>query len=559
MAELVKVKGTTRAGGDTGPTSVVSTALDGAYLLFTQDDFNYAPSNYRVYMARWLFLDGGRYIMKAWAEDEADIIINEEKRYHVGYGREYKFEINLEHGGSLFQMCIASHVEGSPAFVAFAIYKDGSPTPEYRTNPDGWQAMMEGYPDVGDNPYDNNAMYPVWPLEPTWGDPITETIEWLTNVLISESGAEQRRKLRTYPRRSFTASFVEWKLGQRMLDAAATALNGGDIIVPIYWDKQALHTEAMEGTNVIHGDFSGRWEFAPGRVAVLKNQQNMIDNEAVLIKAVTDNAIITAKDLKRSWPVGTLLYPAAPARINNIDSIERPVNDAALTKITFEITEPFKVEKKLNYMEVNDKNNKMVLYGLKHNWGESVTIDLSRDVVIHDNAVGRTMTTDVGKNSISMQRTSLFIQGIDGHRAFLEMLFAAEGQMMTFHLVTQQEDIRPVKDIVHEEGYIACEPIGYTAFGTVSQQIRTWLVIQKTDGTRLYAKAISTRIAGNVEYIVLEHSVGTIPLQDILMICWCPISRLGSDSVDIEHKTDIEGLSTSVLVFKSFYDRRRLS
>lgn len=47
-----------------------------------------------------------------------------------------------------------------------------------------------------------------WAWPPNWADGVEERLEWLTDVLTSRSGMEQRRALRVAPRRSFEASFV---------------------------------------------------------------------------------------------------------------------------------------------------------------------------------------------------------------------------------------------------------------------------------------------------------------------------------------------------------------
>ncbi len=46
-----------------------------------------------------------------------------------------------------------------------------------------------------------------WPFAPDWSDGVQESLEWLTELLTSTSGVEQRRSLRLSPRRSFEAEF----------------------------------------------------------------------------------------------------------------------------------------------------------------------------------------------------------------------------------------------------------------------------------------------------------------------------------------------------------------
>ncbi|RUF67839.1 hypothetical protein IPC1105_33025, partial [Pseudomonas aeruginosa] len=46
-----------------------------------------------------------------------------------------------------------------------------------------------------------------WSFAPDWADGVQESLEWLTELLTSTSGLEQRRSLRLSPRRSFEAEF----------------------------------------------------------------------------------------------------------------------------------------------------------------------------------------------------------------------------------------------------------------------------------------------------------------------------------------------------------------
>ncbi|AGF89702.1 hypothetical protein SP099_00290, partial [Salmonella phage FSL SP-099] len=65
---------------------------------------------------------------------------------------------------------------------------------------------------------DVRLTYPVFLPLPNWKDGVTERIEWQTDVMISESGAEQRRPIRLHPRRSFEATFLRWEEKRTLLD-----------------------------------------------------------------------------------------------------------------------------------------------------------------------------------------------------------------------------------------------------------------------------------------------------------------------------------------------------
>jgi hypothetical protein len=52
-----------------------------------------------------------------------------------------------------------------------------------------------------------DADLPVWSIKPNWVNGIREKLSWLTDVLASSYGTEQRRALRLSPRREFEMTF----------------------------------------------------------------------------------------------------------------------------------------------------------------------------------------------------------------------------------------------------------------------------------------------------------------------------------------------------------------
>lgn len=553
MANKVDIKGTTA-------TVNGSTSLGGAQLLYAQPTFGSAPSPYSWYMSKWVYLRGGTYRIKIVADDKATLSINGGDPITAVTGNVTTVSVTLPVGASRFDINVVNSVANSTAYIGFAMFRGAESKPEYVTSPTGWLGDLEEMPDPGDKPgLTININLPVFPLEPNWSDDVVETFEFFTDVLSSESGAEQRRKVRMFPRRAMSAKFTEWARTGRMADIAIAGLGQQDILVPLWFDKQALTNGIKEGDYDIPGDFTDRLDFTPGRVMLLKSNDDYLDSEVIIIKEVYDDKIVSARAVKKDWGRGTIIYPLSRARINSVDTIDRQTSSTVETTITFELIDGLKINGEWNYAEANSSTGQYVLTGIRNNWREATTVDMSRNIVTNDNDVSLTKNVDVGGNTVAVQRMALMAVGRAEYCKLVRLIYALSGQFSLFQFPTRTLDIELARDIAHHEGFLACTPTGYTEFGGAEQHIRQWIMIALHDGTNIFGRVISVKRDDKLEYLVLDQAVGNISLKRISMVCWCPISRLGSDSVEIQHHTDINGVSETVLAINSFYNRRKLS
>lgn len=552
MANPVEIKGATA-------TVNGSASLGGAQLLYAQPTFGSAPSPYEWNMSKWIYLRGGTYRIRLVADDKAVVSINGGDPITVVTGVVTTISAALPAGASKFEINVTNSTANSPCFIGFAMFNGSDANPEYVTSPTGWVGDLEEMPSPGDRPEVTvNINLPVFPIEHNWSDPITETFEFLTDVMVSESSAEQRRKIRMFPRRIMTAKFAEWDLDGRTLDIALAGLGQSTILVPLWFDKQGLHEAIKEGDYDIPGDFTERLDFSAGRLMLLKNPNNYLDSEVIIIKEVYDDKVVSSRAIKKDWPVGTIIYPLSRGRINQLDSISRQTSKTIEASVQFELLDPLKISGKWNYTDANASTGLHVLTGLQNNWRDATTIEMSRNVVIQDNAVSPPVVVDVGGNALTTQRLSLMTTGRAEYKALVQLIYAMSGQFSLFQFPTRMNDIELARDIAHHEGYLVCLPTGYTEFSGDKQDVRKWVIISLKSGRNIYAKVISVKRDDKLEYLVLEQAVGDIMRKDILMVCWCPISRLGSDSVEIQHQTDTNGVCETVLAINSFYNRRKV-
>ncbi|MCL6228962.1 hypothetical protein M4368_31510, partial [Pseudomonas aeruginosa PA103] len=110
-----------------------------------------------------------------------------------------------------------------------------------------------------------------WPFAPDWADGVQESLEWLTELLTSTSGVEQRRSLRLSPRRSFEAEFYAEGRERVLLDLSLAGWGGRIWALPVWPDIQLLASVTAAGALTVECDT--RWrDFRAGGLALLRGE-----------------------------------------------------------------------------------------------------------------------------------------------------------------------------------------------------------------------------------------------------------------------------------------------
>jgi hypothetical protein len=96
-----------------------------------------------------------------------------------------------------------------------------------------------------------DADLPVWTIKPNWANGIRETLSWLTDVLASTYGPEQRRALRLSPRREFEMTFNPIDAVRSYFDLWLHRMGSFEFMVPLFHDA-GRHDGGHRGRR--HGD-----------------------------------------------------------------------------------------------------------------------------------------------------------------------------------------------------------------------------------------------------------------------------------------------------------------
>jgi hypothetical protein len=155
---------------------------------------------------------------------------------------------------------------------------------------------------------------PVFSLPPDWSEPVRERLAWLTDVMRSYNGREQRTALRSVPR--VAVSYRGVALGGREAAILSSLLYGGRTqaryIVPLWHCARKLAATAAPGDQSVSVDTLGS-RFAPGGYCVI--WRGVAESEFHLVGAVDDGGLeLAGTYMQGAWAADgdTLVIPAMP-------------------------------------------------------------------------------------------------------------------------------------------------------------------------------------------------------------------------------------------------------
>lgn len=555
------VKGT-RDANDT--VKSMSQTMNNAWMLYVQDRFDGAAGNTLYRLSAWVYFEGGSYTVQMGGDDAVEMFVDSSKIGIGGIPNVSTYEyVAIEQGWHRVDASYANVPANTPGYVGWAFYRNGSVVAESISQPEGVFGNDSEWPDIGPKPAGNGGnvlSLPVFLPEPNWGDGITETWAWLTTVQTSETGAEQRRKIRRYPRRYVEAQFRGLKNKRRAIDMAIVGLGRDQCLAPLWFDSQFLKWNLTENETRIDGDFKYR-NYYPGCVAILRNldRDKIFDYELVQVLEVHDDHIILTAGLKKDWS-NFRLFPCRVSVIDDAVQAQNYTNAAADFQVRFRV-----VSAEMYFQpswsfdgDVWPRNGRdnLPIINKRPNWREDVTHAFDRIVYWTDNETGVPFVMDAGNQETQDWSLSWLLKGKQQKYTFLQLLFAMAGQTQPFYAPNWTEDFTLVEDINPADGYIAVEQTGYAYYADLIQEIRRNLYIEKRDGTVITGRIVSARAEGGVEYFYLDQTIGAIAKRDIRVICFMPYCRLGSDSVEITHHAELSGPAECVLALHGFVERR---
>lgn len=378
-----------------------------------------------------------------------------------------------------------------------------------------------------------------------WTNPVNESLQWLTDILQSQSGYEQRRSLRVAPRMTFDADILVYDRERQYFDLAMIGWSGKTFAIPVWPQQQWLKTAHAVGALIIYCDTTNR-NFRANRLALLRGQ-TAFENETVEIESVLADRLILKRPLQQNWPRGTCLSPALTAQLSDQPQLTKRTDRMMRTHVTLNVTEAVDHPEALptliyrNYPVLADAPNE----------SDDLTHSYERLLSQLDNKTGLRLQKDNAQAAFSIYQYAWMTSGRVAQANLRSLFYALRGSQKAIWLPTFSDDLTVKAVIVANGQTLDIQWCGYTRFAR-GQLGRQDIQIILKNGTVLYRRITSaTEVDSSTERLAVDQNFPTqINPNDIFRISFMSLCRLSNDTVVFEHINDSDGIAKCSATFR---------
>lgn len=396
---------------------------------------------------------------------------------------------------------------------------------------------------------------PVFSFRINRDEPLEEVVSFLTDVMRSREGNEQRRKLRLTPRRSYDVDLLLTGNERTYWDLFNHGLGPRDVLCPLYWETVRLGAALQEdyGDRIDFDTTFTEWEYQAGGAALIM-RDNALSYEVVEIAAVDAGGVDLVTPVSATWPRGSVIIPLRRGKVDSAGEL-RAISAAVAT-----VTVRLMLKEANPWSPAEDDSPEYLdlpVFTTEPNWVDNLSTDLNREIATWDSRTGL-MSEAFPLNRIMVgQEHRWFLNGREPLAGFRDLIYRHAGRQGAFWLPTFKADLRLAADVGAADTQLVIEKVGYDATNA-PRDGREHVAIKTPSG--LICRKIISSSPGDTpetEKLGLAGSLGlALPRGQARRISFLDTARFDSDEFTITHHGGIDGLHESSARFRTFRNTR---
>lgn len=375
---------------------------------------------------------------------------------------------------------------------------------------------------------------------PDWSEPVRERLNWLTDVLLTQAGVEQRIGLRAAPRRGLEYALAT--LDRHQTNRLETLLLGWQsrlFAVPVWTEVQTL-SSSLPAASLTIPCTTVDYEFVADGLALLWRTHD--DFEAVEIDSVSASSLTLKAATVATWPAGTRVYPVRLGQMPARQSLSRETGHHLSGRVAFSFIDNPAVAS----VDSGDTYAGYRVYLGRTNWANPIEIEASRQLETLDYETGTPWVDDLSGLASLLKSWHWTLKSRPEIVALRGWLAARAGKRVPFWSASQAVDLEVTAAIGASDSSITVRNVGYARYLN-GRSDRRHIVIGTLAGVRYY-RAITgaSEIDDDYELLSIDTALGaTLQPGDIVDVRFLHLVRLESDEVELEwHTTEVAECST---------------
>lgn len=375
----------------------------------------------------------------------------------------------------------------------------------------------------------------LWPFGADWEREVRLTYEFMTEVIASENGKEQRIANRTDPRITIEYESLVAEFDYQRAAALLTAQQNATVFMSD-WSRPATlrvtstaadtRLPVIEAEPWMRADVAASivWEGLDGTVAISKT-----------ITTRTTNWLNLTTALGIDVPKEAAVYRTWPGRLRNKISARLHTDRIVNLTTRFDVDPGFENLGAIPVAPMIYQGRELFL--MEPDWSADLSLDFEAVLNTLDYGKGRVYhTTPVAFNTRSMSATYNLV-GREEVDALQNFFFRLRGQQGEFFMPTFTEDMRLRSNSnigASQIRLIGTDPLNTIAASDVYKNI----AVVFSDGQIEVYEVVNTVLLNDSlgidsRFVLDRPLVRAVTSADVAMICWLPVWRLLSDNMTV--------------------------
>jgi len=375
----------------------------------------------------------------------------------------------------------------------------------------------------------------VWPFGPNWDQPMTESLEWKTDVIRAFSGKETREALRSKPRRQLG---YRTTLEGALVNQFQNLLYGWQdrqYAVPVWFDKWVMQEAIITGATQVPTETNGR-SFFKGGLAILMTDSFTF--EVFEIDNVESDHLVPLKPLENDWPRLAKLYPLNLAILPSSVPTQRITTRVMTANLEFR-TDPVETDPYLPAIPATDTHSGYEIIYRKPNWANPIPQEFESEYDELDFDIGTFQQVQRPSFPRQMRTFQWVLKNRQDIKSFRALLGRLKGRLTPAYLPTWHPDFLLADVTPSGNASLTVKRGQYGPLVGVPDTQKT-LLIRLKDGTQ-FVRTI-TGIGQPDQYTERLTTNEPFPVEinegNILMISLVHLCCLRQDGVTINYQSD---------------------